>query len=352
MMLDLTRGLSERGHRCDMLCAATKSSYTLDINSLSSIFAVRSLAKVKATMLSPAMISRLRRIAKDYDIIHVHHPDPMAALALRLSGYKGRVVLHWHSDILRQRMLLRLIRPLQSWLLRRADAVVGTSPVYLARSPWLSNVQGKCRCIPIGIDPVATPDPAVTETLRKRFNGHRIVFAMGRLVSYKGFEYLIDSAAMLPDDMVVVIGGTGPLETSLRRRISDGGLTSKVILEGYIPDDFLPTYYHAATVFCMPSVERTEAFGVVQIEAMSCGTPVVATDIPGSGVPWVNAHGISGLNVPPRDARKLAEAIVEVADKADTLYGPGAKRHFSENFTFGAMLDAVERLYVDITAKI
>ncbi len=128
VMLDLTTGLSARGISCDMLCAATRGSYTIRLNDRARIIAVRSLANVKATMMSPAMIVRLRRICRQYDIIHIHHPDPMAALALRLSGFKGKVVLHWHSDILRQRQLLRLIKPLQTWLLKRADVIVTTSP--------------------------------------------------------------------------------------------------------------------------------------------------------------------------------------------------------------------------------
>lgn len=346
VMLDLTEGLSAEGLHCDMLCAATKGSYNLSLNPLANIFAVRSIAKAKATMLSPAMILRLRRIARKYDIIHIHHPDPMAALALRLSGFRGRVVLHWHSDIVRQRQLLRLIRPLQSWLLRRADVIIGTSPVYLDQSPWLKAFRDKCRCVPIGIKPVPKPDPEAVRSLRREFDNRRIIFAMGRLVSYKGFEYLIDAARLLPDSFVVVIGGTGPLEGSLRQRIAEGGLQSKVILRGYIPDSDLPAYYHASTLFCLPSVERTEAFGVVQIEAMSCATPIVATRIPGSGVSWVNADGVSGLNAAPHDPSSLAETIIFVA--SDSSLAEGARKRFSDLFTDQQMIKNIQLIYNDL----
>lgn len=94
-------------------------------------------------MLSPAMIFRLRKINKEYDIIHIHHPDPMACLALFLSGYKGPVVLHWHSDILKQKMLLKLYSPLQNWLLRRAKVIVGTTPVYVQESPFWKTYSAK-----------------------------------------------------------------------------------------------------------------------------------------------------------------------------------------------------------------
>lgn len=344
VMLDLTEGLSGRGFECDMLCAASRGSYTITLNERARILAVRTLARVKSTMLAPAMILRLRRIRRHYDIVHIHHPDPMAALALRLSGFKGRVVLHWHSDILRQRKLLQLVRPLQAWLLRRADAIVGTSPAYLSESKWLTDVQHKCTCIPIGIASPESPSAADVIDIRERYGHRRIVFAMGRLVSYKGFEYLIDAAAMLPDSYVIVIGGTGPLESSLQERIDAAGLASKVILAGRIPDNRLSAYYRAATIFCLPSVERTEAFGVVQIEAMACGTPVVATTIEGSGVAWVNDHGTSGLNVPPRDPAALAKAIMAVAEHRDD-YAEGALRRFEDNFTSEAMLDKTVDLY-------
>lgn len=344
VMLDLTEGLSGRGIECDMLCAAQRGSYTVTLNDHARILAVRTLARVKSTMLAPAMILRMRRIRHRYDIVHIHHPDPMAALALRLSGFKGRVVLHWHSDILRQRQLLRLVRPLQSWLLKRADAVVGTSPVYLSESKWLTEVQHKCTCIPIGIVAPEAAPPEAVEAVRQRYGNRRIIFAMGRLVSYKGFEYLIDAARLLPDGYVVVIGGTGPLEKSLRERIDADGVSTKVVLAGRIPDDELSAHYQAADLFCLSSVERTEAFGVVQIEAMACGTPVVATTIEGSGVAWVNAHGQSGLNVPPRDPEALAAAITAVSEDRKR-YAAEALRRFRTHFTSEKMLDKTVSLY-------
>lgn len=348
VMLDITTGLSQlHGIDCDMLCAASKGAYTVTLTPHARIFAVRTLAKVKATMLSPAMILRLRRIASDYDIIHIHHPDPMAALALRLSGFKGKVVLHWHSDILRQRQLLRLFRPIQSWLLRRADAIVATSQPYLENSPWLTPYRDKCHCIPIGINAMPGPKAADIEGLRRRFGNRRIIFSMGRLVPYKGFEHLIDATRSLPDDFVVVIGGTGPLRDALQRRISDAGLSNRVILTGYIPDADLPAFYHAAELFVLSSIERTEAFGVVQIEAMACGCPVVATEIPVSGVPWVNAHGVSGLNVAPRNPQALADAILEVSRQRNR-FSQGASSRFKSLFTLPAMIESIRNLYTHL----
>ena len=149
-------GLSEEGVECDMMCAGSdgRGTEVIRLNPHGRILCHRTLIEAAKTTIAPSMVTRLRRIAKDYDIIHIHHPDPMAAMALRLSGYKGKVVLHWHSDILSQKALLRFYLPIQNWLIKRADTIVGTTPVYLAESPYLHGVQEKCRCIPIGTEPV------------------------------------------------------------------------------------------------------------------------------------------------------------------------------------------------------
>ena len=233
-------------------------------------------------MISPGMISTLRKICREYDIIHVHHPDPMACLALLCSGYKGRVLLHWHSDIQKQKMLLRLYRPLQDWLLRRAEIVVGTSPVYLAESPYLKKVQDKTVCLPIGVEPMRPAEKEV-EAIQKKYRGKKIVFSLGRLVHYKGYRFLVEAARYLDGSYIILIGGTGVLKEELQAEIETLGLQKRVELLGRVSDEELPAYYGACKVFCLSSVQKTEAFGIVQIEAMSCGKPVVATDIPGSG---------------------------------------------------------------------
>ena len=345
VMYDLTEGISKQGIPCDMLCASEKEQ-TIELNENGRVMCTPIWFKAAATTISPKMVSTLRKMVKEYDVIHVHHPDPMACWALYLSGYKGKVVLHWHSDILKQRWLLQLYRPLQSWLIHRADMIVGTSPVYLAESPYLKSVQNKTLCVPIGIDPMVRDEQGAAE-LHKRYAGKRIVFSMGRLIGYKGYEYLVKAAKYLSDDFVVIIGGTGPLMADLQNKISLWNLQDKVKLLGFVRDEEVAAYYTACDLFCLPSVMKTEAFGIVQIEAMSCGKPVVTTKIPESGVSWVNTDGLSGLNVEPRDAKALAEAIVKVTDNPEKYhkFSEGARRHFEEMFTKPKMIQTCLDLY-------
>lgn len=344
---DLMTGLSGKEIHCDMLCATVAGKgKTIRLNPYAQLMECHSWGKAAATMIAPSMITTLRKVCPSYDIVHVHHPDPMAALALALSGYKGKVVLHWHSDIQKQKYLLKLYRPLQDWLLRRADLIVGTSPVYLDESPFLKNVQQKTVCLPIGVPPVL-PEPEAVDKLRKQYGGKKIVFALGRLVAYKGFTHLVEAARFLKDDYVVLIGGTGALEQALCQQIKRLGLENKVVLLGRIPENELPTYFGACKVFCLPSVQKTEAFGIVQIEAMSCGKPVVATRIPQSGVSWVNKHGVSGLNVMPGNAGELARAIQDIADNESVYdkYSTAAKNRYWDIFTNEHMIDKCKRIY-------
>ena len=350
VMYDLTAGFSaypDSPVECDMMCAAVEGrNGIITVNGNSRIVCCRTWKKIAATMIAPSMITSLRKSCGRYDIIHVHHPDPMACLALYLSGYKGKVILHWHSDIQKQKLLLKLYRPLQNWLLNRCDLIIGTTPVYLTDSPELKNVQDKTVCLPIGVEPVHFLLEEAGR-IRERYQGKKIIFSLGRLVAYKGYRYLVDSAKYLDDDYIVLIGGTGPLKEELQREIEHLGLAGKVILLGRVSDEELPAYYGACKLFCLSSVQKTEAFGIVQIEAMSCGRPVVATNIPGSGVSWVNAHGVSGLNVTPGNARELAEAIKRITVNEDVYreYSIRAEKRYRDVFTKERMINDILKTY-------
>lgn len=353
VMYDLTTGLTEKGVSCDMLCASLDGNSQEKILSPNSkLICTRSLFKFAGTMISPAMIIKLREICSQYDIIHVHHPDPMASLALKLSGFSGKVVLHWHSDIIRQKQFLKLYLPLQSWLLNRADIIVGTSPVYLSESPHLKMVQHKTVSLPIGVDAIPQ-DNYSAERIKKQYGNRKIVFSLGRLVPYKGFCHLIDAASYLDDDYVVLIGGTGPLKDELEHQIARLGLEDKVKLLGRIPDQVLPSYYNACRVFCLSSIQKTEAFAIVQIEAMSCGKPIVATKIGQSGVSWVNSHKESGLNANTHAPKELAEAIMEITKDEDiySAYSLRAKERYTTLFTKETMIDNCLNIYQTLWRK-
>ena len=351
---ELTEGLNRAGVRTDVLCSAQAPRGTREqAASGYDICRAGSWGMLLSTSVAPSMPVHLARMAREADIVHLHMPDPMAAAALMAVRTEARVVVHWHSDVIRQRRALKLYEPLQTWVLRRADAVIATSPPYAESSEPLRAWQSKVEVIPIGIsDNRGAACSVQAGELRRRFRGRHIVFALGRMTYYKGFEVLIDAAAALPDDCAVLIGGEGELLDHYRTLVARRGLAGKVHLLGHINDNDLASHFEACDVFCMSSTLRAEAYGVAMLEAMVMGKPIVATDIAGSGVPWVNQHGVTGLNVPAGDAQALAGALLGLLadDAARARLGQGARDRYERDFQAARMTEQTLALYGRLAA--
>jgi rhamnosyl/mannosyltransferase len=274
-------------------------------------------------------------------------PDPMAAMAYWIVRPECRLVVHWHSDVVRQRLAYRVYAPLQDWLLARADAIVATSPPYAEHSEPLARWRDKVTVVPIGISDNRSENSARAQALRARFGGRRLVFALGRMTYYKGFDVLIEAAAALPADCAVMIGGDGELLSHFDAVIRRRGLANRVYLLGHVPDHDLNAYFEACDVFCMPSTARSEAYGVAIVEAMVMGKPIVATDLRGSGVPWVNRHMETGLNVPVGDPAALAAGLSQLLDDEPLRrrLGAAARRRYESDFGAERMTSLTLDLY-------
>ena len=352
---ELTEGLHRAGVECRVLCSNQEAATVRErAPSGYEVLRVGSWGRVLSTTMAPSMPWHLRRLAGSQDIVHVHMPDPMAALSLMAAPTKARVVVHWHSDVIRQRRTLKLYEPLQTWLLRRADAIVATSPPYAESSAVLAPWRSKVKVIPIGIsDNRGSACSVQAAALRQRFGQRRIVFALGRMTYYKGFDVLIEAAAALPEDCVVLIGGDGPLLEQFRAMVAARGLADKVHLLGHVADHELESHFEACDIFCMSSTVRAEAYGVAMLEAMMMGKPAVASDITGSGVPWVNRHGETGLNVPAGDAAALAGALRRLVDDEPLRrrMGAEARKRYEDHFTAATMSAHVLELYVSLLTQ-
>jgi len=261
--------------------------------------------KVAGASICPSMARKIREARAD--LVHMHLPNPPAVLAYLGSGHRGPLVATWHLDVVRQKALARLFRPFERLFLRRCSALIASSPNYVESSPTLSAYRERCSVIPYGI-PVErfdNCDQGASERIRARY-GPRIVLSVGRLVYYKGFEYLV--RAMAGVDAKLLLIGDGPLRAKLEEEARAAGAADKVVFLGEISNELVAPYYHAADIFVLPSVARSEAFGIVQLEAMACGRPVVNTKVD-SGVPFASLDGETGLTVPPADSHALCKAI-------------------------------------------
>lgn len=296
------------------------------------------------------------RSSKPGDLVHLHMPNLLAAFCALLMPYKIRLLVHWHSDVVKKGLLGALTYPLQYLILCRADAIVATSPTYVSSSILLSRFKNKITVIPIGINGMFMPMAPIKlpEKLEIFIKERKIVLAVGRLVTYKGFENLVMAARHLEPKIAIVIVGDGPLGPSLESLIKDLCLEDRVILAGRLNENCLKKLFNISSVYCMSSINKAEAFGVVMLEAMSCGLPIVATSISGSGVPWVNKHGFSGLNVPTHDPRSLAEAINLILSSEDlrAQFSRGAKERFNNEFTAEISISRMLTLYSKLFAEI
>lgn len=312
---------------------------------------------VAGTPVCPSMPwhARARHAREAFDIVHLQFPaDPMAHVATELMPRGVKRVISWHSDIVRQQALYRLYRPFLERLLRSADAIIGATPAHFSSSAQLPAVRDARRfhVVPYGFDlGRLRARPPLADELRRRYAQPLLVFALGRHVYYKGFEFLIRALAGLPE-AVLLLGGQGPLTRDLARLARDIGVEARVSFVGRIAEAELPAYYHACDVFCLPSVERAEGFGIVQIEAMAAGRPVVCCELH-NGVNWVNRDGETGLVVPPGDAPALAVALRRLANDRELRQrlGEQARARVLQEFTTEAMARGTLEVYKQVLGR-
>ncbi|MGN0822848.1 MAG: glycosyltransferase, partial [Candidatus Gallimonas sp.] len=251
------------------------------------------------------------------EIVVFHYPNPFAAhyLLKLLDAYPDcKLVLWWHLDITKQKILKKLFSGQTERLLKRAVKVVATSPNYIEGSAQLQSVREKTVVIPNCFNESRVAQTEQTrraaEEIRARYAGKTICFAVGRHIPYKGMEYLIRASKFLDEKYEVLIGGQGELTERLKALASDDG---KVRFLGRLSDEDLKAYLLACDIFCFPSITKNEAFGIALAEAMALGKPSVTFTIEGSGVNYVSLNGETGLEVRNGDAEAYAEAIGKLA---------------------------------------
>jgi glycosyltransferase involved in cell wall biosynthesis len=286
------------------------------------------------------------------DVWHAHFPNPLADVAALRGSPRTPLVLSYHSDVVRQSALMALYRPLLHRLLDRTQRIVVATPAHIEHSTTLGPWRDKCLVIPFGINQdrlAPTPElAAAAAKLRAEAGGRPILLTIGRLVGYKGQRYLIDAARSL--DAVVWIVGTGPLAHELQAQARTLGIANRIRFWGSVDDRQLPSLLHACDVFVLPSITPNEAFGIVQVEAMACGKPVVSCALQ-SGVPFVNPHGVTGLIVPPGDADALADALQRLLGDAALRrqLGEAGRQRARTEFAEAVMVQRYWALFQELT---
>jgi len=356
-MRDAMVALARRGIKS----AALVHRHSLSFNTLDETYAasghtfniVRTgmWARLLYTPISPAFPWRLRRLIKTFkpDILHLHLPNPSVFWILALpSARRIPWVVHWHADVItsaqdwRMKLFYKLYQPFEHAVLKRAKAIVATSVPYRDSSQPLKKWLNKCKVVPLGVDVDRFGSATGNQERKKTLQ----VLAVGRLTYYKGFRYLIEAAAQAPDIHINLVGH-GDQSEQLKSLVASLKLQDRVTFHGILSDDELAQKMADCDCLCLPSIERTEAFGMVLLEAMYFGKATVISDVEGSGMGWVVDNSITGLKVKPADADALAEALNRMASDREELAGMGqrGKEKFDQQFEINHAVEDLVEIY-------
>ena len=317
-------------------------------------------AKIASQALAKGYGDVLYKELKEFnpDIVHFHYPNPYAShyllKAFKRSGFKGKFVLHWHADIIKQKLLRLFFVNQNKKLLERADLVLATSPAYLEGTDYLPRYKDKVEVLPLCVgnarDPLSESTLKAAGAIKEQYPGKKIGFFFGRHVKYKGLEYLIEADRYLPnDEFVLLIAGKGPLTKKLEKKAKG---FSNIKFLGRLSDDEINAYLSACDFFAFPSITRNEAFGISLAEALYFGKPAVTFNVPGSGINWVSVDGETGYEAPNRDAKAYAELIVKLfSDSSYAALCKNAKKRADEYFTRSCFESNALSIYQQLMKK-
>lgn len=316
---------------------------------------------VQATLIyAPIAIGFRRALAQAIeqikpDVLHLHMPNNSVFWALTLSKAR-RIpwVVHWHADVVASnirfavKLAYRLYQPFEQAVLERAERIIATSPPYLDASEPLQQWIHKCTVVPLGLSTTPLLEPSTTTLGATPWQkGTFRILAVGRLAYYKGFETLVKAVSSLPG-VELLIAGEGesrPALESLIQATSPAGAKPRVRLLGHVTDTRKYSLLASCDVFCLPSSERTEAFGMVLLEAMSQARPCIASNLAGSGMPWVVAQAQAGMLAEPENPLSWQQAITHLKNNADVRLQMGENGRLALHRLFGINACATQIAY-------
>jgi len=316
-----------------------------------SVHRVRLDFEIASNAVSVASIRKLAQLAQHADVIHYHFPWPFMDLAHFMARVKKPSVVTYHSDIVRQKALLRVYTPLKRSFLRDVDSIVATSPNYLASSPVLKRYADKVTTIPFGLDKSTYPEPRpeMLEKWRARC-GERFFLFVGVLRYYKGLHILLEAVAR--NGYKVVIVGAGPIEQELKAHAERLNLGDKVIFAGAVEEEDKVALLKLCYAMAFPSHLRSEAFGISLLEGAMYGKPMISSEI-GTGTTYINIDQDTGLVVPPSDVDAFDKAMRTLWENPQLAADMGrrAEQRYWDLFTAGKMAEDYAQLYHQLLSR-
>ena len=271
------------------------------------VYYAHAIKVIKSVPISFSFFWYFFKGTKKSDVVFIHHPFPPASLAYLIFGRNKPLFIWYHSDVVRQKIINYILGPIIRASMRRAQKIFVSNKHIVTQSPVLKNYQSKCVVVPFGINICDYQKTDAIERasldIKKKF-GTPIILSVGRLVHYKGFSYLIEAMKGIEAHLIII--GKGKLYRALMKQIKDLGLDDRITI---IQEVVSPIPFYAASDFVVfPSIYKSETFGLVQLEAMASGKPVINTNVH-PGVCQISLHGVTGLTVAKEDSAALHEAI-------------------------------------------
>ncbi|WP_061798508.1 glycosyltransferase family 4 protein [Serratia ficaria] len=350
VIYQLAEGGVEKGVSTDVLSVTPADKDSCEVISQHTAHKVRQDFSIASNPFSLRVIKKFKELSEQADIIHYHFPWPYMDLVHFLSGVKKPTVVSYHSDIIRQKNLLRLYKPLMHLFLRKVDCIVATSPNYVATSDVLETFKDKVTVIPIGLDKATYPVPEQSRLDKwQRQIGQPFFLFIGTLRYYKGLHILLEAA--IGADYPIVIVGAGPIESELREQAQNLGLKNVHFL-GALPDEDKTALLMLCYGIVFPSHLRSEAFGISLLEGAMYRKPMISSEI-GTGTTFINIDNQTGLVIPPSDPSALRKAMDKLwgNPRLAEQFGNKAYERYEEMFTSKQMVEEYTKIYRSLLAR-
>ncbi|WP_038903355.1 glycosyltransferase family 4 protein [Dickeya zeae] len=350
VIYQLAEGASRQGATVDVLSLNPDGSSRNGVIGHHHVHTSRQDLYLASTGFSLSAIKDFKELAKSADIIHYHFPWPYMDLVHFIAKIGKPAIVSYHSDIVKQKYLLKLYQPLMKRFLNSVDSVVASSPNYVATSPVLQSLIKPVEIIPFGLDPDSyhQSTQSALDKWKGRF-GERFFLFVGFLRYYKGLSFLLE--AMRDIDYPLVIVGEGPYENELKSQAISLGLKNTHFV-GALSDEDKCALFELCYGVVFPSHLRSEAYGMTLVEAAMYGKPMISCEI-GTGTTYINQDQVTGITVPPADPAALKNALMMLwmdLEKSQEM-GKLAKQRFSENFTADHMVNNYMNLYKRVIAN-
>lgn len=303
------------------------------------------LFEFAANTISPEFIWKLSRV--NTDILHYHMPFIFAVIAHFIARPKyKKLYITYHGAIVGYDKYMRPFWGIYKHFYKIADKIHVLSPTIIDSDTTLLDNKEKCEVIPFGIDTNIEYDKEEVKKIKEKYKNKKIILAIGRLVKFKGFQYVIDAMKQVKNAVLFIIGD-GPLKISFENYITENNLQEKIILLGAISDKKIKNnYIQASDIFILSSIRKSESFGIVQLEAMRYGKPIINTNL-GTGVNYVSINNETGLTVEPKDSEELANAMNKLIqdNSLSIILGQNSRKRVENIFSFDLIKDRYKNLY-------